>query len=147
MSGNITAANAILALTITGIYVTPRAISGFASDEAFDFPDVDVTEGMMGVDGTFSAGYVPAVFTQNITLQADSASNTLFENWWAAQRQLRTILRASGLAVLPATGRQYQLVRGVLRQYSPAPAVKKVLQPRKYSIQWEAVVPSAYVGA
>ena len=146
MSGNITSANAVLALSIESIYTTPRVVSGFAAEDAWDFPDVDVAEGMMGVDGVFSAGFVPVVFSMNISLQADSDSNKVFENWWAAQRQRRSPLRASGSVSVPATSRQYQLVRGVLRTYSPAPAAKKVLQPRKFMIQWEAVVPSAYVG-
>ena len=146
MSQLITAADAILALTVTSLFTTPQQIQGFATDDAFNFPDVDLVETMMGVDGVLSAGWVPVAFTQEIMLQADSDSNVLFEQWFLAQRQVKTPLIASGYAVVPSTSRQYNLVSGFLKTYSPAPQAKKILQPRRYSIIWNSITPSAYAG-
>lgn len=142
----ITAADAILTLTVASLYTAPVRIQGFASDEAFDFGDVDLVETMLGVDGKLSAGWVPTTFMQNISLQADSDSNEIFEQWHLFQAQLRTPLIASGTVLIPATGRKLDLTKGFLKGYSPAPAAKKVLQPRKYSILWNKVTPSAYAG-
>lgn len=146
MSGDITAQNAILTLTIASLYTAAQRIQGFATDEAFNFPDVEVGEFQMGVDGNLSGGAVPVMFPQEITLQADSESCVIFEQWNAAQRTAGKLLQASGTAILPATGRQYKLTKGFLRGYSPAPAVRKILQPRKFTIVWNFVAPSAYVG-
>lgn len=143
----ITAADSVLTLSVASVYPTPQTIAGFATDDAFNFGDVDVAEGQMGVDGVLSAGWVPVAFTQEITLQADSDSNMFFEQWYLAQKAARTVFRSSGTAIIPSTSRQYRLTRGILRQYSPAPQAKKLLQPRRYSIMWEAVIPSAYAGA
>lgn len=148
MSTNlITAADAVLLISVAGLYTTPQQIQGFASDDAFDFGDVDLVETMMGVDGVLSAGWVPVTFTQNIALQADSDSNEIFEQWHLNQAQLQTPLIASGTVIIPSTGRKLDMVKGFLKGYSPAPPAKKVLQPRKYSILWNRVTPSIYAGA
>ena len=148
MSSNlITAADAILTLTVASLYTSPVQIQGFATDEAFEFGDVDLVETMLGVDGVLSAGWVPVTYTQSITLQADSDSNEIFDQWHLFQAQLQTPLVASGTVILPSTGKTYDLTNGFLKGYSPAPPAKKVLQPRKYSILWNKVTPSAYAGA
>ena len=146
-SNLITSADAVLLITVAGLYTTPQQIQGFATDDAFDFGDVDLTETMLGVDGVLSAGWVPVTYTQSITLQADSDSNEIFDQWHLAQAQLQTPLVASGTIILPATGKSYDLVKGFLKGYSPIPAAKKVLQPRKYAIQWNRMTPSPYAGA
>lgn len=147
MTKTLTAANASLALAVTNLFTTPQAIQGFANDEAFSFEDVETSESVMGVDGILSFGWVPVPVVQSITLQANSDSNIFFEDWFAAQLQAGDVLGCSGTVIYPSVGRQYNLVNGVLRQYSPAPEAKKILQPRKYSIVWNYVEPSAYVGA
>lgn len=144
--GNITAANAILKLTVASLYTSPVQIQGFATDDAFDFPDVEGLETMLGVDGILSAGWLPVTYPQDITLQADSASNLIFDNWHQTQRQLGSPLVASGTVIIPATGIQYNLTKGYLKRYKPVPGAKKVLQPRKYSIIWERLMASNYGG-
>ena len=144
--GLITSADAILVLSIAGLYPDPQQIQGFATEEAFDFGDVELVETMLGVDGNLSAGWVPVTFTQSITLQADSDSNELFEQWQLAQAQAQTPFIATGTVILPSTKKQYSLTKGFFKGFNPVPSAKKVLQPRKYSILWNKVTAAPFVG-
>jgi len=142
----LTAANAVLQISVAGLYTVPQQIQGFANDEAFNFDDVDTAETVMGVDGILSTGWIPKELVQTIVLQADSDSVQLFEDWYAAQQQARENLIASGTVIYPSVQRQYNMVRGTLRGYSPTPGAKRILQPRKFSIVWNYVEPAAYLG-
>lgn len=138
----LTAANSVFMLSITGLYVTPQRLQGYSADAAFDTDAIEPAEVMMGVDGKMSAGYVPVVTPQTITLQADSASNTLFDTWAAAQKAAREILYANATIALPSLGRKYTMTKGVLTSYPAIAGVRKVLQPRAFRITWEDVSPA-----
>lgn len=135
----ITAANAVLMLGITGLYNTPRRIQGFSADDVTDLDALAVGETSMGVDGRLSAGFVFNAISQNITLQADSESNDVFENWQQAERQRREKYVAFGSILIKATGRRYTLTRGFLVNTTLMPAVRKTLQPRRFTLSWESV--------
>jgi hypothetical protein len=96
---------------------------------------------MMGVDGKLSGGFVPNARKVKITLQADSASNKIFDDWNAAQETAKEVYIASGVIALQGTGQKYQATRGFLTGYSPMPAAKKVLQPRTFEITFESITP------
>lgn len=138
----ITAANAILMLGVDGLFSVPRRIQGFAADDITDIDALAIGETQMGVDGRLSAGFVFNPINQNITLQADSESNDFFESWQQAERQRREKYVAFGSILIKATGRRYSLTRGFFVNASLMPAVRKTLQPRRYSLQWESVTPS-----
>jgi hypothetical protein len=138
----ITSANAKLTLTVRsglGIVVGPFTVQGFASDDAFATEPVERAQALMGVDGKMSAGWVPNMTPQVITLQADSPSVSIFETWDGAQAVLRDVLFADGVLSLPGLGKAYALVKGVLTRITPIPQGKKVLQPVTYEITWETV--------
>ena len=146
VNATLTAASSVLALAVVNLYDTPQQIQGFSNDEAFSFEDVESSETVMGVDGFLSAGWVPKELMQSITLQADSPSVQFFEDWYASQQQARDLLVGSGTVTYPATQKQYNLVRGFLRGYSPAPPARRILQPRKFTIVWNQIQPAAYLG-
>lgn len=138
----ITAANAKLTLTVRsalGIVVGPFTVQGFASDDAFATEPIERAQALMGVDGKMSAGFVPAVTPQVITLQADSPSVNLFEAWDGAQNVLKDVLFADGVLAYPGLQKGYALIKGVLTRITPMPQAKKVLQPVTYEITWETV--------
>lgn len=137
---SITSANSILLLGVTGLYTVPQQLQGFGSDDAYSMDPVDNAEVMMGVDGIMSSGYIPQIKVMNVTLQADSASNTFFEAWYAAQEAAREIYPAFGVINQSSIGRSYTLTNGVLSNYAPLSDAKKVLQPRKFQIKWNVVV-------
>ena len=140
--GSITAANAVLTLAIAGVIPNPVQLQGFAPDDVFDIPQLKSVETLMGVDGLLSTGFVFTPVTQTVSLQADSASNDIFDAWWTQMQAARETYEAEGLIVLPSIGKKYTLVQGSLTGYKPAPSGKKLLQPRVHEITWARIVPA-----
>jgi hypothetical protein len=135
----LTAANSVILLSVQGLFSTPVQLQGFAADDIFDTDQLDIAEVVMGVDGKMSAGWVPQIVKQNYSLQADSDSVYFFETWYQAQQRVREVYTAVGSILLPATGRKYNMAKGILSGYSPTPSAKKTLQPRKFTVAWEAI--------
>lgn len=140
MSNTITSANAVYMLAVTGLFPVPQQLQGFAADDIFDTEAITPAEVMMGVDGKLSAGFTPVPLKQNISLQADSASNIIFEIWQTSQQTAKEVYFASAIIRLPSVSKSYVLTKGVLTSYTPIADAKKVLQPRKFSITWESCV-------
>lgn len=141
----ITSANAKLTFTVrgpAGVVVGPFTVQGYASDDAFVTEVADSAEAVMGVDGRMSAGFVPFITRQTITLQADSPSIALFEAWLGAQQVLKDMLFADGALSLPGLQKSYALIKGALTRITPIPQAKRVLQPVTYEIAWETVQPA-----
>lgn len=139
---NITSANSVLMLAIAGLYDTPQQLQGFSADDIFEAESVDTKETSMGVDGVFSAGWVPKEIPWSVTLQADSPSNDLFDQWYSAEQAIRNPMWASATVWLPSIGRKWAMSKGVLVSYTPMPAGKKILQPRKFTIHWGQLQPA-----
>lgn len=137
----ITAANAVILLTIPGLYPVPQQLQGFAADNVYDVEDVENSEEVLGVDGRLSAGFVPYVVIQTFAIMPDSESSVVFENWLMAETSLKDKFYASGSTTLPAIGRSYQMNNGVLKRMKPLPGAKKVLEARMFQVKWESVVP------
>lgn len=135
----ITSANSVLMLGIAGLYNVPIQILGFSTDDAFTIADVDMAETMMGVDGRMSAGWIPMIKSMDITLQADSPSNDFFDAWIAAEAVAREKYMANGSILLSGTNRLYVLTTGYLKTGSVMPGAKKVLQPRKFTLEFQDI--------
>lgn len=137
--GSITASNAKIYLAVAGVFGSPQPLQGFSADDVFDTNDVPPTEAIMGVDGKLSAGKIFVPLVQNIVLQADSVSNDVFDAWAAAMEKLGDVYFAQGTTLLTSVGKEYTLVNGTLTGYKKVPDARRVLQPRRYAITWEAV--------
>jgi len=140
MAKTLTGANAIIMLTVPGLFDVPQRLQGFAADDVYDVDNIDSTETLMGVDGKLSGGFVFVPIKQNITLQADSDSAAFFESWYGAQQKVKDTYIANGRTTLNAVQRSYVMTRGFLSTNSPVPSVGKLLKPRKFTITWESVV-------
>lgn len=140
---SITSATAQLSLGVTNVYAVPQIIQGFAVDDAFDTTALETAETMMGVDGILTGGFVFNPTEMTITLMADSPSNFFFDNWVAAQRNVRDIYTAFGSIYLTSIRTKYALINGILVTYPQMPDAKKVLQPRKYTLRWQNVLPAS----
>jgi len=140
--GTITSADAVLTLAIPPLFNTPQQIQGFSADDVFDLPAIQSVETMMGVDGVLSGGFVYVEIPWHITLQGDSLSNQIFDLWWTNMQATKSTFRASGQIKLPSIATKYTLTGGFLKSYKPAPAGKKVLQPRPYQLVFERMAPS-----
>lgn len=136
----LTGANAIFMLSIPGVYSTPQQLQGFASDDSFATQSIKRAEVLMGVDGVLSGGFIFVVIPQTIDLQGDSASNDIFDQWDAANQAQIDSLTANGVVLLPGIGRKWTLTKGFLTDFEPIPAVKRLVQPRKFGITWGSMV-------
>lgn len=139
---SLTAANAVIVLAAPPIISVPFQLQGFSADDVFDTASIESAEAVMGVDGVLSGGFVYVAIKQGFTLQADSASNSFFDNWFLGQKALQDTVIGSGTISLPSLGIKYDLVRGFLTGYKPSPDAKKILQPRKFEITWQSATPS-----
>lgn len=139
MARTITSANAVITLTIPGLYNSPIQLKGFSADNIYTTDNQDITETSMGVDGVLSGGFVFTPVTQTISLQSDSTSNDLFSRWIAAQKASREVITANGRTTLSAIGRAFVSTKGFLVSIPPMPTAARTLQPRAYTIQWQSV--------
>ncbi len=138
---DITAASAVVALTLLPIFATPQILQGFSADDVYDFDEVDPVETMMGVDGNLSGGFVYRSLTQRFVLMADSPSIAFFDTWYMQQVAGRTTYTANAITKIPAVGKKYVQTNGYLRGWKPIGA-KKVLQPVPFRIEWNLVAPA-----
>lgn len=139
---SITSANAILTLSQPILYPTPQQIQGFAVDDVYDIDQIKSVEALMGVDGVLSFGFVYVAIMQNITLQADSASNEFFDTIWTQMQAAQDIYAVNGTIILPGISTKFTMVNGALTGYKPAPDAKKTLTPRKYQVTWNSIAPA-----
>lgn len=137
---SLTSANAIITITIPGLFNTPQQLQGFSADNVYDMAVQEVVQTAMGVDGILSGGFVFNPVEQTFDLQADSNSNNIFELWAATQKQIKDVLTANGATTLPSVGKSYIATKGFLISLPPAPAAAKILQPRRYMIRWESIL-------
>lgn len=138
---SITSATAQLSLGVTSLYDSPQSIQGFAVDDAFDTEALEMAETAMGVDGILTGGYVPNPTVMTITLMGDSDSIRFFDNWVGATRNVRDLYYAFGTIYLVAVKKKFTMTKGILRTYPQMPDAKKTLQPVKYTIVWQSVLP------
>lgn len=142
MALSITGANAVIMLSITGLFPVPQQLQGFAADDVFDTNTLASAEVLMGVDRKLSGGFVAVPVEQNYSLQADSQSIFIFDQWWAAQQQEGEVFPANGVVLLTAVQKKWIMTRGFLTSYKPIPDTKKLLQPQKFAITWESLLPA-----
>lgn len=141
----ITDVNTVFMLGVTGLFTVPQQLQGYAADDISAIDPIDNAEVLMGADGVMSAGFVFIPIKQTIALQADSASNAIFEQWYSAQLQIQDLYFAFGILIYPGLKMQYTMTRGVLSSYPPAATAARVLQPRKYSMTWNSIIPAAII--
>lgn len=139
--GTITSADAVFTLGIQVLFPAPQQLQGFAADDVYGVAQIKSVEVMMGVDGVLSGGFVFVAVPQEITLQADSDSNDLFDLWWTTMQSTKGVLRATGLIQLPSIATKFVHTSGFLTGYTPIPGAKKLLQPRRYEVTWQSIVP------
>lgn len=139
---SITSATAVYMLSVQSLFPTPQQLQGFSADEVYATDPIDSAEVLMGIDGYMSAGFVFVPIKQNISLQADSASNTIFQVWWESQQLIKDLYIANGTIRLPSIGQKLTMTNGVLTTFPPLADAGKTLKPRKYGITWNSVIPA-----
>lgn len=138
----LTAANSVITIGVTSLFPVAQQLQGFAVDDVFTSEAVTTVETMMGVDNILSAGWVATSKKLTFALQADSPSNVVFDTLWSAQEVAQEVFILFGEITLPAIGRAFTLQRGFMTSYMPMPDAKKLLQPRKFTIEWQRILPA-----
>jgi hypothetical protein len=141
---SLSAADTVIMLTQPTLFPTPQQLHGFAADDVTDMPAVKILEHLMGVDGFLSFGFVWAERMQEITLQADSASNFVFDTINNAQQAIQDAYPVSATIIMKGVGLKFTCTNGGLETYKPIPQVQKIYRPRKFSLVWNLVTPSLY---
>ena len=136
----ITAANSTFSISVAGLFPVPQLLQGYGVDDAFTAETVSNVETLVGVDGRKSAGFVFSLFPLAITLQADSPSNLLFETISAQQIANKEAFTLTGVIIIPGISRTFALVNGSLKTNSPFPGVKRTLQARVWSTDWQSIL-------
>lgn len=138
----LTTANSAFALSIANLFNSPQLLQGYSTDDSFAAEDQTAVETQMGVDGILSAGYTPVPTVLNVTLQADSPSNDIFDAWIQAMRSAREVYIANASIRLQGLAKGYAFTRGFLTSHSPMAGSKKILQPRKFVITFQECQPA-----
>lgn len=139
---SITAANAVIQLSIETIFPTPQQLQGFAEGDVFDATSVKINEVQMGVDGQQSAGFVWVSKPITFHFLADSASNAIFDEWGEQMEANQTTFLASGLIVLD-TGEKWTMSRGSFTDWLWIPPAKRLLMSRSHTVTFGRIIKSA----
>lgn len=139
---DITASNAVIMLSVAGLFDIPQQLQQFAADNVYDTDPLAVAETAMGVDGNLTGGFVFNPTNQSFELMADSPSNFFFDTIAQRQRADQTLYRIQGTTLLTSVGTQFTMRRGILTTWTPMPKAGRVLQARRHTIQWERVAPN-----
>lgn len=139
--GDITGATVIFTLVVPPIFPVPQVIQGFATDDVASHDEIESVETLMGVDGVLSAGWTWKPQQQIIMLQADSPSNDFFDVWYQQMKSGQTTYAAQGILQIPAIDKKLIATNGYLTRYK-LPDIKRMLQPRRFGITWNEVVPA-----
>jgi hypothetical protein len=138
----ITSANSVFTIIVPGLFPTPVQLQGYSAERAWNTDQQDLAETQMGVDGRMTAGFVPNIVRQTISLQADSPSKVIFNSIARAMKSSREVFYISAAISLPSTGEAFSCRRGVLKNFKPVPDAAKVLQPMDFAIEWESITPT-----
>lgn len=138
----ITAANSLFYLTVPGLYNSPVKIEGYGTDAMVSGDAISPVVAEMGVDGHMSVGWVPTPKVLTVTLAADSPSRVIMDDWITYQDARREVMVCSAEFTLPAIGRKYIGLRGVITSAPPMPTANKTLQATAYTITFESWAPS-----
>jgi hypothetical protein len=139
---SITGANAVIMLTLPGVFNSPFQLQEFAADNVFGVEPIESAETAMGVDGNLTGGFVNVPTRQTFYLMGDSPSNFFFEQWHENQKALQDTLICSGVVILRSLGKKYSMVKGFLTQYQPISDVQKLVRERRHIITWQSSIPN-----
>lgn len=137
---DITSANAVVVLNIPGVAGAGANLEQFSMEDIFTTQPAEANETMMGVDGILSAGYIFTPKKMEISLMANSPSIALFDAWYQTMSAQVAVIAASGSITLPSVGYIYTLFNGFLTRYSTTSDARRVLQPRRFEITWNAII-------
>lgn len=141
---NITSANASLVLVVDKIIPAGVQLEHFSTDQAFSQSEITVVEDRMGVDGHLAAGWIPAIKTVQVSLEANSPSLVFMDMLQRAMENNREIYECTLVATLPALRKVYTWSKGVLKSGTLVSSAKKVLDPTAWTFDFATLTITPY---
>ena len=133
---SLTAANSTILLSVPFLFPIPFQLKGFAADDVEDTDPIEMVETLMGVDGNLSAGFVFVAVKQAFHLQADSPSIAYFDQLGMAMQSITDVYSINATISLPGVGLKWAMTNGYMTGYPIVGSVKKLIQPRTFTITW-----------
>lgn len=126
---DITSANAKCFLTIEELFPAGVLLQNYATDQAVDQDERQISIVRMGVDGHMAAGWTPQPHIIHFTFEANSPSLTYIRALAKYMETQKKIVRL-GLAInIPSISTSFMFSNGVLTNAKDFPALKQVLDP------------------
>ena len=144
MARTITGANAVIILTVPGVFVVPQQLQGFAVDDVFSTERQAPVEATQGVDGQGASGFQFQQIKQGFMFQANSVSIDIFDQWWSFMQVVRDSFEASGVISLAAVQKKWVMTGGSLTGYTPIPNTGRMLKQRDFEITWNQIIPQPF---
>jgi len=134
---DITSANAEAILTVEEIYPGGITLQMFGTDQAVSMESIEIAETRKGVDGRMVAGYTPVIYPVTITLEAASPSYQSLALLHEATARNKKPYRCNLVVTVPSIGAVFTWSGGTLKSGTPAPPLKKVLDPTTWVFDFE----------
>jgi Tail fiber protein gp32 len=144
-AGFITAADAIVTLAAPPVFPLPQTIEGFGEDRVFAVPRQRIAVTRRGVDGAMAQGYVFVKQPWNFILLPSSPSCVVFDTVKQFMDAGQASVYWSGIIAAPSIGVQWELLNGVMVDYSPASDASQVFQDREFGFEWQTIIVSPYI--
>jgi hypothetical protein len=139
---DITSANSKLRIVVPAYYPGGFDVDDYAADNMFETGALTNTEDAMSADGKYHAGFIFNPTEQTITLMPTSNAGFLIDDWWVAERTAICKFACNMVLTVPALGRKWNFVNGVIHTWTPNPPGRRVLQARPAVFHFESVTPS-----
>ena len=134
---NLTAANAVVAISVPNLYPVPQVLTSFVADNPFSADEQVIAETVLSLNGRLSGGWIPSTIMQTFTILPDTDDMGFFLNWMQASQSSRSMFECAGVITLPSIKRVYTMPKGFLISGKVFPDVSKILQPISFKIQWQ----------
>jgi hypothetical protein len=138
----LTVANAVVTMTVAGVFSSPQTLQQFSADDVFSTDVIEPVEVAMGVDGHLAAGFVYVPIKWSVSLQANSPSNDIFDQWYAAQVAAKEVFPCTVSIRLIGLKATWDLTEGYLSSYPPMADAGKVAKMRKFGLTARTVTKS-----
>lgn len=136
---NITSANAIVTLACDQLIPNPVRLQNFSADQSVSLDEVTLSEGQMGVDGGYAAGYVNNVKSVTLTLEANSPSTKYLDIIAKAMNNQKTVFLITLTVTLPSIGTRYIFSNGTLGSGQIMSNPKKLQEPTTWKFNFAAL--------
>lgn len=133
---NITSANAVVTLACDQLIPNPVRLQNFSADQSVSLDEVTLSEGQMGVDGGYAAGYVNSIKSVTLTLEANSPSTKYLNIIAKAMHNQTTVYLITLTVTLPSLGMRYIFSNGTLGTGQIMSNPKKLLEPTTWKFNF-----------